>query len=410
MVGAAYGGGFVQIGDVSKGVGGSTGGVDDAIYWSLLTFGADDVPCVIDSFVPYAYMSSAAETGLLKVALYNPAGTTVLDSCADITISSTDGTFYQAAAITGYTITAAGDYPLAFWGDENGVNDVTVVLDSLTNDTVFVMVSQTHGDPWPTAARSNAQGARHLVGYVVVRKGDVIIDGTTDVEDAEIVKGALGAGQQNNYGGSSNIITVEEANNDWQYAAVRCQNVSTRVGASKTVDACTLWFFTNTIPNQGDVSVYRIFKPWNEGALDGSDPADAAEGEGVITWVDWSNDGEEWTTAGCGSADDGGSDNSGDGTGADRKATAEATVTVSAASTWYGFHISATLAQAWYAGTANEEGVLLVITNNDEINFRPSEYSSNQPYWSFYTSDAAVGARPSRERRPIRGVARGVIP
>jgi hypothetical protein len=409
MVALVQAGGFTHTYNDAGSVGGD-GSADEAIYWQYVEFTSAMVPCVIDSLVVSCNTNVVDSTGYFRLALYNISKTAVLDSTAELSISTTSDTWVAGVAQERAVITAAGHYPIAIWGKGHTGFDIEANFEVVTDSSYFIMVSQGYG-AWPTLTESNEQANYSLLVYATYRKGDVIIDGTTDVEDAEIYLGALGAGQNNNYGGTATTINVEQKNNDWHRAAIRCQNVSTRVGTSKSIDACTLWIHTNTVPNSGDVSAYRIFKPWNEGALDGTDPADAAEGEGVITWNDWSNDDEEWTSAGCASADDGGSDNSGDGTGADRKETAEASVTVSAAATWYGIHISATLAQGWYAGTINEEGVLLVMdANNDDINFRPSEYSSNQPYWSFYTSDAAVGARPSRERRPIRGVARGVIP
>ena len=143
----------------------------------------------------------------------------------------------------------------------------------------------------------------------------------------------------------------------------------------------------------------RIFKPWVEGDENGIDNDD-----GDVTWNDWASDAMEWTTAGCASADDGGSDNSGDGTGADRKATAESTVDVTA-SGWYSWTISNALAQGWYDETINENGVFMLAstaggaTGNNVYASCENATAANRPRFSFtYTTG---GGAPAARRDQV---------
>ncbi len=212
------------------------------------------------------------------------------------------------------------------------------------------------------------------------------ISGTTNVEDGHFVQSA----SANNYGGLANLQV--RAHSSFEYRVpIRCKNVSSELGVGATVTNCKLYFY-NIINNlTANYAVYRIFKPWVEGTATGS-----PTGTGV-TWSDWQRTTLEWGTSGCANADDGGSDNSGDGTGADRKATAEDTKSVDAVDTWFYWTISNALVQGWYAETINEEGVLLEGTGaGDESyqRFESTEAASNQPYWliTFTTNGApAVG-------------------
>lgn len=211
-----------------------------------------------------------------------------------------------------------------------------------------------------------------------------VIDGTTNVEDAMLHSGVA----DNNYGGSENWYLDGD---EQTRAVIRVKNVASELGGGATISACAC--SSNCYTEQGfsnNVSAYRVFKPYVEGDENGVNDDD-----GDVTWNDWASDANEWTTAGCESADDGGSDNSGDGTGADRKATAEDTEGVDAVG-WYGWDISSDLAQGWYAGTINEEGVVLINAGSNYKYFRSTEYASDQPFWTFtYTT----GGAPTPNRR-----------
>jgi len=205
-----------------------------------------------------------------------------------------------------------------------------------------------------------------------------VIEGTTNVEDAKL---DFGFGGERNYGASVNLYV----DRDDFGALIRVKNVAAEIGGGATISAavCSLYCYGGSAFFL--VGAYSVFKPWNEGNEDGVDPADAPEGEGIVTFNDWSNDDEEWTTAGCNSADDDGVDNSGDGTGADRKATPEDTEDI-VTGTWFGFDMSSALAQAWYDGTKYEEGVLLKSISGDYgmLGFRSTEAAEvEKPFWVF---------------------------
>ena len=217
-----------------------------------------------------------------------------------------------------------------------------------------------------------------------------VITGTTNTEDAPI---ASGGNADLNYGGQSygaiyfNQIRI----------LLRVKNVATELGENATITSavCSLYCFSNS--TDGDIAAYRVFKPWVEGTQEGGSDEPGA------TWNDWDNDDWEWGTAGCESADDGGSDNSGDGTGADRKATAEDTETVTTINTWYAWSVANALAQGWYDGTIEEEGIILIGIDDVYNSFRLSEHAT-APFWTFtYTVDGAPAANTSYVRRIKEG-------
>lgn len=197
------------------------------------------------------------------------------------------------------------------------------------------------------------------------------IEGTTNVEDANMSSGAPNF----NYGGGVYFYLHASPK-----TCMRVKNVASELGVGATISACVCSVYVYDFTTAGDASIYRIFKPWIEGT--GFDE----EGDGDVTFNDWVYPDDEWTTAGCQSADDGGSDNSGDGTGADRKATAESTVDVTGTG-WLGFSITPALAQAWYDGTANENGVLFMGIGDCYAMCRSTEAETEKPFFVFtYTT------------------------
>lgn len=201
------------------------------------------------------------------------------------------------------------------------------------------------------------------------------ISGTTNLDDTWIDGGGGQTGK--NFGGGTTIYTNEDESNR---GLVRCKNVASELGGSVLdITDCTLYMRKAGIGSADSViSAIRIFKPWVEGTQNGGkDPPG-------VTWVDWDNDDWEWATAGCENADDGGSDNSGDGSGADRKVTVEDTETLIDATGFIDLTMTDALAEGWYAGTINEEGVI-IIGCNETVIFQTSEHptSEYQPYWIF---------------------------
>jgi hypothetical protein len=199
------------------------------------------------------------------------------------------------------------------------------------------------------------------------------ISGTTNVEDSYI---AVGANANNNYGGNAYIWLIPAA----QYGYIRVKNVASELGANATISACVCSLYNGYEDTPGDCVARRVFKPWVEGDEDGVNDDD-----GDVTWNDWASDDMEWNGLGGTNSDDEGEDNSSDGFGADRKATAEDTEAISGIG-WDAITISAALAQAWYDGTAVENGVQLVTTDGNYA-FHSTENASNQPFFVFtYTT------------------------
>jgi len=224
------------------------------------------------------------------------------------------------------------------------------------------------------------------------------IEGTTNVEDAQIVSSSA----DNNYGGNTDYFLYKSGATQY-FILIRVKNVASELGANAVISSCVCSLYCSSSPTDGNVNSFTVFKPWNEGTLEGTDPDDAAEGEGVVTWNDWSNDDEEWTTEGCLCARDGGVDNSYDGgvcnqdVRADRKATEESSVYITTI-TWYSWSVSTTIAQGWYDGTKNEEGILLRDDGVDQYStLYSTEYTSDPtkcPFWVFtYTAEEAAAGQ-----------------
>ena len=213
------------------------------------------------------------------------------------------------------------------------------------------------------------------------------IEGTTNVEDAQIDDGG---NANRNYGGRTNMSTYTQNNISF---FIRAKNVASELGPGATITACTLFIYCLYSGDEDSVRAYRVFKPWVEGTQNGG------TAEPGVTYNDWDNDDWEWSVAGCQCANDGGYDNSVDDgicgfNNVDRKATAEDSVYVTTTGVIYKWNISIALAQGWYDGTINEEGVILRgQTTPGENTFNSTEAASNQPYWVFtYTTEEPEAA------------------
>ena len=217
-------------------------------------------------------------------------------------------------------------------------------------------------------------------GAALIWHNDEITIGNSDIEDAELYSGFT----DYNYGGSLNLNLGNFSN-----SLIRVKNVASNLGAGATISACICSCYCSSNTIDGSIGAYRVFKPWVEGDLKGTNPG---EGEGC-TWNDWSADTYEWGTAGCLNADDGGSDNSGDGTGADRKATAEDATTITTANTWYTWDITVALAQGWYDETIGERGLVFDSEPNKVNILKSSENALNKPrFWFEYSTGGAPAA------------------
>jgi len=214
------------------------------------------------------------------------------------------------------------------------------------------------------------------------------IEGTTNVEDNYIWT----TSPDKNYGSGPVLFLYQSSPSN---VLIRVKNVSTELGAGATISACVCSLYCEVNATDGTGAAYRIFKPWEEGTQYNA----TCESPGC-SWNDWACTDNEWTTEGCLCARDGGVDNSYDGgvcnqdVRADRKATAEDTENVTTVNTWYAWSVSAALAQDWYDGTANENGIIIVDVGSGSNNsFTSTEGASNQPFWVFtYTAEEPEAA------------------
>jgi len=128
---------------------------------------------------------------------------------------------------------------------------------------------------------------------------------------------------------------------------------------------------------------YRVLKPWTELAS---------------CWDSWDT-GKEWGAGGCGNADDDGEENSGDGEGADRKASAIIT-SKSVDGYWHSFGSGdagfRALVQAWIDGGASPaRGVIFVKSNAGDVIYYHSEHgaTANHPKLVIEWSEPVAGGR-----------------
>lgn len=217
------------------------------------------------------------------------------------------------------------------------------------------------------------------------------IEGTTNVEDTEI----YGDFSTNGFGGRVQLRTDNFVSSFAVYSLIRAKNLSTELPAGATItDAICSLFVYDHRSSSGDVSAYRVFKPWVEGTDDNVACTDGCE------WGEWRcSDAQAFGTAGVACANDDGVDNSQNGTcdatGRDRKSTAESTVSQSATSNvWYGWDISNALAQGWYDGTINEEGIILETTSggNDAL-YRSTEAAQTEKPFFVFTYTVSVSQK-----------------
>jgi len=137
---------------------------------------------------------------------------------------------------------------------------------------------------------------------------------------------------------------------------IRCCDIRSTLGGGKEITICSLYVYISSMSSNVNLSVYRVFKNWVEGDENGVDNDD-----GDATWNDWQSDAYEWHSVGCEYADDAGNDNNGDGTGADRKATAEYTKALTYPDDQNGYVAFdlTDICQDWYDETIENNGVLI---------------------------------------------------
>lgn len=204
------------------------------------------------------------------------------------------------------------------------------------------------------------------------------IEGTANIEDGIIQSNSV----DNDWTGLT-TIRIFDNGSIFLNSLLRVKNVASEVGAGATITSASFSLWCETNNTSAVVSAYSVFKPWVEGTGTGGSCTNGC------SWNDWDCTLNEWTTSGCGCAGDDGSDNSQDGgtcnsSGRDRKSTAESSTNINAAATQFDWDISVALAQAWYDGTKNEEGVVLVSATGDNImSSVESVTAANRPFFTF---------------------------
>lgn len=246
---------------------------------------------------------------------------------------------------------AAGNYWLGVWAD--GSNNTFRVYEASTG-TSNIDASEAYTGDCGALAPTWTSGVKNMSIFATYRKAT----------SAEIY-GAHGGftGDYEMYTSftknraMSTVLNIGVSGNTYYYVN-RLRELDRILPANSVIDSCkaAIYVSSSGIPSDS-VSVTRVFKPFRDANGIGG-TADTTAG---AIWANWSivsgASDSAWTTAGCGSADDGGADNDGNGTGADRKATRESFKAISTSGIVV-FDITSALAQAWYDGTAAENGVI----------------------------------------------------
>ena len=198
-----------------------------------------------------------------------------------------------------------------------------------------------------------------------------------NVEDTDIKS----AGGDTNYGSQTYMETRTTLNR----VLIRFKNIAANVGVNQLITDAKIRLYCSWLSAADTIYCHRIFKNWD---LDTE-----------LTWNDWDAPASEWGTSGCNSADDGGVDNSSDGSGADRRATAESSDLVDTIGQWYEWDVTS-LCQKWYDGSANENGCcFLGLGGASQIQrFRTSEYvGTGQPELVITHDDAPVSSESIKD-------------
>ena len=306
--------------------------------------------------------------------------------------------------LSGYSV--SGVVTLQDSVSDNGSTIITIPIDVPTGDSIFMasnvfrrftdagsgLIAFMEAVRYKEWQDSSATGSiRFFASYVFT--------GTTDIHDTHIWEQSSPARNTFNYGGAISLFIYPQSGAYDRISIIKALNVATRIGSGATIQGCSLCVNVNSIiAGAGDVRAYRVFKPWNEGNLDGTAPGDSAAGNGLITWLDWSAVDEEWGTSGGQCAGDDGSDNSADGGGCtastrDRKATQESTVNIATTGDKF-FAITTGLFTGWYDGSIGERGVTLIGVTDNTLNIRMNSSENSKgsnPYFRVWYSTGGGG-------------------
>ena len=231
-----------------------------------------------------------------------------------------------------------------------------------------------------------------LADSVTYQQGASGYSGCTDTA----IDGAI----PDNSGDSTTFLGVGSGATGFRYNALLAFDVGLS-GVTVTDAQIDLYAYDAIIPTL-TINAYRVFKPWVEASA---------------TWNKWDGT-KAWTTAGGASADDAGSENTGDGTGADRVSTATITQPNLSGTGWKTFGAGqssfTTLVQAWVDGTATDTRGLLFrnMTGGNLYRqfYRPSEYTTDttkRPKLAITYTPAATFIPYPRPRGMIGGFGGG---
>lgn len=372
--------------------------VVDSVTWTA--------PSVDSNIVKWTNVFPAVDYGIRKASatvehgiFFKPA---FLDSAVTLYDQRPDSLTIALGNVMEYELTNVDDADSAIGTVERRIlKDLGRLVFKITKQNLRFPGWDVPGTPLVPVKRRwmRKEGKLYCVEYVMMRwikaaheanpgatiwhNDAVQVTGTTNVEDATLISGW----PDENFGGAAYVGTRYQA---WTYVGlIRVQNLSSILPANAVITAAACSAYNYDGYAGTTVGIHPPFKPWVEGDEDGVDDDD-----GDVTWNDWTSDANEWTTEGCLCVGDDGVDNNADNQGCtsgrrDRMSTAMDTWDATGSGEWASWAIDTALANAWYKGDRNEEGLALVAQDEFHVYFRSSEYGSgNNPRFSFsyYTS------------------------
>ena len=194
---------------------------------------------------------------------------------------------------------------------------------------------------------------------------DLAIFDADDIEDFVIAEGDPNSCDRSTFNG----WRVHELGDNSDRYGFRLNNVAGLVGSNPNVLSAICSTYAWFADENGYIFNTRVWKYlWDEED---------------VSYNEWDCTSDfDWATVGCDNASDGGSDNTGDGTGADRMASAIDSVQITFTPGWYVWDMDTALVRDWADGTAEEGGVIFIGTLNPsgdtaDVRLRDQDDGSN---------------------------------
>lgn len=232
-------------------------------------------------------------------------------------------------------------------------------------DAVFTILSSTTYTPAPSGGTEFTYSGALTITFTIASTYETTtpitvtfqegVDSYTGTTDTQLYK----SGADTNYGTTTTLKVCNQFGSGVFSSLIKFDVSS--IPATATITSATLTLtMDSTNFHGGTWGFYRCFKPWVES---------------TATWNDWDGPNSEWGTAGCDNTNDSGVDNSGDGTGDDRTATAFDTSSANTSTIDIDF---ATPVQNWVDGSWDNNGVAIdcIGTISDGADFRSSEHAT----------------------------------